>query len=72
MVHWRDGCWRVEREGVDWPIRLDRSCRVSPLGVYLCWIEPGGRRESVWLFGDSAPADQLRRLRVRLALESPG
>jgi membrane-bound toxin of toxin-antitoxin system len=69
VVHWRQGNWYLERGGVETLIRLHSSCRASPLGIYLCWCNEGGARESVWLFADSAPPEQLRRLRVRLALE---
>ena len=36
----------------------------------MVWRElPAGGRGRLWLFPDSAPARELRRLRVRLALE---
>ena len=69
VLHWHRGSWSMEIDGVRAPIRLHPSCRASALGVYLRWMRPGVGRERVWLFADSAPPDQLRRLRVRLALE---
>ena len=69
VLHWRSGCWSIEHHGVETLVDLHPSSRVSPLGIYLRWSSEGGNREYAWLFADSAPSDQLRRLRVRLALE---
>ncbi len=69
VVRWQRGRWLVERKGEVVEVSLHPSCRVSPLGVHLCWRGEKGVRESVWLFPDSGPAQQLRRLRVRLTLE---
>lgn len=69
VVHWRRGNWSIERGGVEMAISLHPSSRVSPFAVFLCWCSESGVKDSVWLFADSAPADQQRRLRVRLALQ---
>jgi hypothetical protein len=69
VVHWRRGRWFLQCGEAESSICLHTSSRISPLGIYLCWTDDTGGRHGVWLFSDSAPQDQLRRLRVRLALE---
>jgi hypothetical protein len=68
-VRWQSGRWTLERGGslVEVVIQPRSTC-LSWL-VYLEWKEaPQGRRGSVCLFLDSAAPEQLRHLRVRLAL----
>lgn len=69
-ITWRQGEWQLEHGGGNRAISV-RGCSTSlPWLIYLAWIEMGnGRRASVFLLPDSAPAEQLRRLRVRLTLE---
>lgn len=71
VIIWRAGQWSVERDGLETAISLHPASRASVLGICLCWSGSSGKREYAWLFADSAPPDQLRRLRVRLALEIP-
>ncbi len=67
-LHWRQGRWWLEsaghRRGI---VPLRWHC--LPWCTYLAWREDGGGRGEVWLFQDSAPRDDLRRLRVRLTLQ---
>jgi len=67
-LSWRAGQWLVH--GVDGtaPVTLERWHRLAGV-TFVAWRGPGGRRGRAWLFADSAPRDQLRRLRVRLGLE---
>lgn len=70
IVCWQDGMWMVERNGHAQIVSISQRSTGLPWVIYLAWQKlPAGRRESVWLFADSAPAQQLRRLRVRLSLQ---
>jgi hypothetical protein len=66
---WRRGQWTLQqgaRQRVLVPTR--RSTAMSWV-IYLAFSEPAtGSGVQFWLYTDCAPADQLRRLRVRLAL----
>jgi hypothetical protein len=70
VIAWRDGEWQLQQGAVVRTVSLARSHTVLPWLIYLAWTgsadAPGG---SVFLFSDSAQADELRRLRVRLTLQ---
>lgn len=70
QVCWNQGAWAVERSGVLQPVEVCATSTCLPWVIYLAWREPSsGRRGTLWLFADSAPGQQLRLLRVRLALQ---
>ena len=67
---WCQGNWEIERAGVRQPVAVCASSTCLSWVIYFAWRElPSGRRGALWLFADSAPGEQLRRLRVRLALQ---
>ena len=69
-VCWRQGEWSVLRDNVSYPVSVGRRSACLPGFIYLaCEEQSGGRCLRLWLFPDSAPAEQLRRLRVRLVFE---
>jgi len=69
-INWQRGEWTLERRSSSLGISLNRASTCLPWVVYLAWTEAASaRRGSVFLFADSAPAEQLRGLRVRLSLE---
>lgn len=67
-ISWRAGQWAVSGPHGSGTITLLRWHRL-PWVTYIAWSGPGRRRARAWLFVDSAPRQQLRRLRVRLALQ---
>lgn len=70
IIRWQQGNWSVAQGAACEVVSIGSSSAALPWGVYLAWQElPVGRRRSVWLFADSVSAEQLRLLRVRLALE---
>ncbi len=70
VVCWRQGNWSVERGVITRAIRISANSTCLPWVIYLAWRElPADRGACVWLFADSAPPRQLRRLRARLALQ---
>jgi hypothetical protein len=70
VVRWQQGVWTVERNGYTQVVSMSPSSTGLPWVIYLAWRKfPVGGRESVWLFSDCAPTQQLRRLRVRLTLQ---
>jgi hypothetical protein len=69
QLHWRRGQWSLQQGDRLRLIVLSRRSTALPWVMYLVFSEPAtGRGWQYWLYTDSAPADQLRRLRVRLAL----
>ena len=69
-LQYRAGCWSVVRGGARRAVRMLPCSVCLPWVIYLAWREPSsGRRGTLWLFADSAPGQQLRLLRVRLALQ---
>ena len=69
VVCWSQGQWSIHTGGDCLPVMLKRSSCL-PWVIYLAWFyAPGKSRGSVFLFSDSAPVQDLRRLRVRLTLE---
>lgn len=68
VLGWRQGQWWLAGESGPRPIEpLRWHC--LPWCTYLAWREADGRRGDLWLFADSAPRDEQRRLRVRLTLQ---
>ena len=66
---WREGRWTLERDGVIREISPTRRSTVLPWLVYIAFADTAeGSEGHIWLYGDSVPQDQLRRLRVRLTL----
>lgn len=69
VIRWERGEWTLEQGGVCRTLCRERSHCVSPWLTCLAWNEsPEAPAAYVFLFPDSAPADGLRRLRVRLGL----
>ena len=70
VISWHGGEWLLTQGNSSRAIEIvPGSLCLLPV-IYLVWIDNASqRRESVFLFGDSAPAQQLRHLRVRLTLE---
>ena len=70
-LQWQRGRWTLESGRSRRPVRILPASTALRWVVFVAWEElPAGRRGRLWLFADSAPADTLRRLRVRLTLES--
>ena len=70
QISWQEGVWRLEAGGRRQIIALSPRSGGIPGLLYLAWREVDSKRPGgVWLFADSAPAEHLRRLRVRLLLE---
>lgn len=70
QLHWNQGRWTLEHGGVRTEIFPTRRSTVTPWVIYLAFTqEPQGPGGHLWLYMDSAPRAQLRRLRVRLNLE---
>ncbi|MCB1675404.1 MAG: hypothetical protein KDI01_03895 [Halioglobus sp.] len=70
QISWHRGVWQLQAGGRREAIVMSPRSGGFPGLLYLAWREAGSnRRGSVWLFADSAPAEELRRLRVRLLLE---
>ena len=66
---WRRGQWTLQQGARQRVIVPTRRSTAMPWVIYLAFSEPAtGSGGQCWLYTDSAPADQLRRLRVRLAL----
>lgn len=69
-ICWRQGEWTLQQGPSSTPLAIHPGSTCLPWVIYLAWTEPTGRgRGSLFLFPDSAPADALRQLRVRLTLE---
>ncbi len=71
LLVWRGGQWYMAwGQGDLQPVSLNMpSAGLSGL-LNVQWSVAAGARGSLWLFSDSAAPDQLRRLRVRLRLDS--
>ena len=70
ILSWHQGSWTFERGGVRWNVVPGPRYVCTSWVIYLPVIDPSiGRVEHLWLYADSIPREQLRRLRVRLALE---
>lgn len=70
LLSWKRGQWFISRGAETTPVTLERSSTCLPWVIYLAWIDPARpARRSALLFPDSVPANDLRRLRVRLTLQ---
>ena len=68
-LRWQQGDWVLQQGTQQRRISLTRRSTATRWVIYLAFTEvPQGRRMQVWLFDDGSSADQLRRLRVRVAL----
>lgn len=68
-LSWRGGSWLLRRDDVWRDIAPGKRTIVTPWVICLAFSAlPAGPTDHLWLFFDSVPADDLRRLRVRLAL----
>lgn len=68
-LRWRKGRWSIEHGDECRPIELKPGWVRLPPVVFLQWREVGsGRPGRLWLFADSVPERDLRRLRSRLSL----
>jgi len=69
-IIWERGEWSIERGGGCRRVGIHPGSTCLSWVIYLAWVDLAtGRRDSVFLLPDSATAQQLRGLRVRLALE---
>lgn len=67
---WHRGQWSLWRGQERQLIAISPRSTCLPGLVYLAWREqPAGKQRYGCIFSDCAPAGQLRRLRVRLALQ---
>jgi len=70
QLYWRQGCWTLERAGVRRTILPSSRSTLTPWVIYLAFSDqPAGPGGHLWLYADCASGPELRRLRVRLALE---
>ena len=66
---WREGLWTLERDGVIREISPSKGSTILPWFVYIAFTDiAAGSAGHIWLYADSVPKRQLRRLRVRLTL----
>jgi len=69
VLRWRAGQWSIGRGDACRPIELEPGSVRLPPALYLQWREiSSGRPGRLWLFVDSVPERELRRLRSRLSL----
>jgi len=69
VLSWNAGQWFISRGARAMPVTVERNTSL-PRVIYLAWIDPAdSARGSALLFADSMPESDLRRLRVRLALQ---
>ena len=64
-----EGHWSLDCGGGAQPVKLDQRGVCLPWVIYLPLRGIERRRQGLWLFADSASQQDLRLLRVRLALE---
>ena len=68
-LRWQQGLWTLEHAGIRRVILPSSRCTITPWVIYLVFSDlqagPGGH---LWLYVDSTCSQELRRLRVRLAL----
>lgn len=69
QLRWCRGHWTLQQGATQRAIALTRRSTATPWVIYLAFSElRTGAVGQIWLYTDSAPAEQLRRLRVRLTL----
>ncbi|QFU76523.1 hypothetical protein EY643_13120 [Halioglobus maricola] len=66
---WREGRWTLDRGAGPEMVQMCRESRAGPGGVFLTVQDMHGARHTLWLLADSVPAQELRKVRVRLLLE---
>jgi hypothetical protein len=70
VLEWRQGIWTLQRAGVESVVALAGSGITTPWVIYLSFndlsVNRGGH---LWVYADSAPQEQWRRLRVRVTLK---
>lgn len=70
LLSWKRGQWFIGEGSATTPVTLQRSSTCLPWVIYLSWVDSvASARRSAWLLRDSLPVNDLRRLRVRLALQ---
>lgn len=71
-IAWRGGRWSLCRGGVWQDVIPHRRTVVTRWVICLVYsYAPWSARNYLWLYADSLPAGELRRLRLRLALQKP-
>ncbi len=66
---WQGGNWMLLRGAAALPVKLLAGPVATPWLIYLAVVElSGGRATRLWIFRDSVPSAQWRRLRVRSEL----
>jgi|AntAceMinimDraft_11_1070367.scaffolds.fasta_scaffold00079_25 hypothetical protein len=69
QLHWRQGRWTLQQGASRRTVTLTRRSTATQWLVYLAFNDmPAGSAGQLWLYADSIPRDQLRKLRVRLVL----
>jgi len=72
-VSWQRGRWSLGRDGVRRAVVPHRRTVVTRWVVCLVYeYAPRSARNYLWLYADSLPAGDQRRLRARLALHRAG
>lgn len=67
---WQSGEWTLLQGNILRRVCVGTRGVCLPWLIFLTWQElPGRQRHRLWLFPDSATAEDLRRLRVRLTLQ---
>ena len=70
LVRWERGQWYIGGGAEPGTVTLERSSICLPWVIYLAWVDSARlARGSALLFPDSVPANDLRRLRLRLTLQ---
>ena len=66
---WRRGNWLLLRGNATVPVKLLAGPVATPWLIFLAVVElSGGRATRLWIFRDSVPLTQWRRLQVRSEL----
>lgn len=70
LLCWHEGCWSLDCGSGPQLVKLEQRSVCLPWVIYLPLRRVDRRRnQNLWLFADSAKQQDLRCLRVRLALE---
>jgi hypothetical protein len=68
-LRWQQGCWTLQQGTEQRRISLTQRSTTTRWVIYLAFSElPSGPGGQIWLYADSSSVEQLRRLRVRVAL----
>lgn len=69
QLFWREGCWTLQQGTQQRSICPNHRSTATRWVIYLAFSElPSGPGGQIWLYADSVPEEQMRRLRVRMAL----